>query len=77
MAYFDLRLPLGWLFLIIGGLLTASGFFVSPVSSDGNALGLNINLFWGVPLFFFGLICLGSALRHSQKRGPSGVTIKP
>jgi uncharacterized membrane protein HdeD (DUF308 family) len=77
MAYFDLRLPLGWLFLIIGGLLTAAGFFVSPVSSDGYTLGLNINLFWGVPLLFFGLICLWMASRHSRKHGPSGVTIKP
>jgi len=26
MAYFDLRLPLGWLFLIVGGLLLVAGF---------------------------------------------------
>jgi len=31
MAYFDLRFALGWLFLIVGGLLISAGFVVQPL----------------------------------------------
>jgi hypothetical protein len=68
MAFFDLRLPLGWLFLIIGGLLIFAGFYVPPVPSDGNSLGMNINLIWGVVLFAFGCVCLGFAKGYARKR---------
>jgi hypothetical protein len=67
MAFFDLRLPLGWLFVIIGSLLLVAGFVVTPVCSDGNSLGLNINLTWGVVLLLFGATCLGLAWNHARK----------
>jgi hypothetical protein len=66
MAYFDLRLPLGWLFLIIGGLLLVAGFVVPPISSDGHPTGININVGWGVVLLFFGAICLFAAWNHAR-----------
>jgi hypothetical protein len=68
MAFFDLRLPLGWLFVIIGGLVTAAGFYVSPVSSDGHPLGSNVNLVWGVVLLVFGIINLLAARNYARKR---------
>ncbi len=71
MAYFDLRLPLGWLFVIIGGLLVIASFYGAPVSSDGNSVGLNINLVWGVVLLAFGVICLGTTRTHGNKPGTS------
>ena len=71
MAFFDLRLPLGWLFVIIGGLLLASGFSVSPISSDGHSLDLNINLIWGIVLLIFGFVCLATAWKYGHNRKTS------
>jgi hypothetical protein len=68
MAYFDLRLPLGWLFLIVGGLLLVAGFVVPPVSSDGYSLGMNVNLGWGLVLLFFGACCLFGAWIYARER---------
>ena len=68
MAYFDLRLPLGWLFLIIGALLLTAGFIVPPISSDGHPVTMNINVGWGVVLVFFGAICLFAAWNHARER---------
>lgn len=68
MHFFDLRVPLGWLFLILGGLLIVSGF-KAPATSDGVSLGINIDLIWGVVLVGFALICLGFARRYARKRG--------
>ena len=67
MAYFDLRLPLGWLFLIVGSLLIIAGFVVQPVSSDGHPIGMNVNIGWGVVLLFFGAICLFAAWNHARE----------
>jgi len=67
MAYFDLRLPLGWLFLIVGGLLIIAGFLVQPVASDGHVINMNVNIGWGVVLLFFGAICLLAAWSHARE----------
>ena len=68
MSYFDLRLPLGWLFLILGVLLVCAGFR-SPVTSEGHSLGFNIDFAWGAVMIVFGLVCLQFARRHARKRG--------
>jgi hypothetical protein len=49
----DLRLPLGLMFAILGGLLTAFGIY-RPLYS----LGININLWWGLVLLAFGVVML-------------------
>ena len=67
MHLFDLRAPLGWLFLILGGLLVVSGWN-PPATSDGVSLGLNINLIWGVVLVVFVIICLGLSRRRRAKQ---------
>ena len=72
MTYFDLRLPLGWLFVILGALLVCSGFR-PPATSEGVSLGLNIDLIWGGVMIAFGLICLWFARRYAKKRGPSNL----
>ena len=69
MAYFDLRLPLGWLFLIVGSLLIISGFVAQPVSSDGHPVDVNINMGWGVVLLFFGAVCLFAVWNHAREIG--------
>ena len=66
MSYFDLRGPLGWLFVILGGLLICSGF-QPQVTSEGVALGTNIDWIWGGVMIAFGLICLWLCRRQSRR----------
>jgi uncharacterized membrane protein HdeD (DUF308 family) len=68
MAFFDLRLPLGWLFVIFGALLLLAGLTAAPTCSDGRCLDLNINLVWGVVLLVFGFSCLAFAWNYARKR---------
>jgi hypothetical protein len=74
MHFFDLRVPLGWLFLILGGLLIVSGF-TAPVTSDGVSLGVNIDIIWGTVLLAFAIICLWFARRHARKRALAAARI--
>lgn len=54
----DLRLPIGWLFVIFGTLLTVYGFAV-PVQTAVGAQQINLNLVWGSLMGVFGLcMCL-------------------
>jgi len=62
---FDLRLPIGALFTIIGVMLVAYG----AVSADAvyeRSLGINVNLRWGVVLLAFGVAMLTLARRAKR-----------
>ncbi len=61
----DLRLPIGLMFTIFGGLLTAFGL-VSDDAIYARSLGVNVNLWWGLVLLVFGLVMLGFAIRGSR-----------
>jgi len=50
---FDLRLPIGVFFLIIGALLAVYGA-VKPFSPEG--VSLNVDLDWGIVLAIFGAL---------------------
>jgi len=56
---FDIRLPIGLLFLVIGLLLAGLGLIGDPGPLKTQALGVNIDLVWGAVLTVFGLIMLG------------------
>jgi hypothetical protein len=50
---FDLRLPIGLMFSIIGALLTVKGL----IDRSGSiSLDININFVWGLVLFVFGTL---------------------
>jgi membrane protein implicated in regulation of membrane protease activity len=66
MSFFDLRLPLGWLFLTIGALLLVNGFRATP-ATDTQSLVININLIWGGVMVAFGLVCLWLARRYAKR----------
>jgi hypothetical protein len=52
----DIRIPLGLLFLINGGLLSAYGLYTQGSAIVyQRSMGINLNLRWGVILFLFGL----------------------
>jgi hypothetical protein len=53
----DIRLPIGIMFSILGALLTVYGM-VSHGSIYQRSLNININLWWGIVIFGFGLVML-------------------
>jgi len=59
---FDLRLPIGLMFTIVGLLLTGFGL-VSDEAIYARSLGVNVNLWWGLVLVVFGLVMLGLTMR--------------
>jgi hypothetical protein len=62
----DIRKPIGLLLLLIGVQLTIYGTLSSPEEYQ-RALGLNVDLYWGVVLIVFGSLFLISGYR-GQKR---------
>ena len=64
---FDIRLPIGYLFSILGALLTVYGVLTLSSPIYQHSLGMNINMEWGVVLLIFGLLMAYFAKR-SQGR---------
>ena len=64
---FDIRLPIGYLFTILGVLLALYGLVTNGAAFYQRSLGININIAWGVVLLIFGLIMAYFAKR-SQSR---------
>ena len=54
----DIRLPLGLLFLVTGGMMTVYGLFTRGSAIYEKSLSVNINLIWGLVLIAFGLLML-------------------
>ena len=55
--HLDPRIPLGWMFTMAGGILVFFGFATSGQTSlYAPSLGINANLWCGLPLLAFGLI---------------------
>jgi hypothetical protein len=53
----DIRIPLGLVFLLIGGIMGIFGLFTqSDAALYQKSLGININLVWGGLMFAFGAI---------------------
>ena len=63
----DLRIPIGLMFTIVGGLLAVYGL-VSDASIYARSLGINVNLWWGLVLLAFGLVMLFLATRAARGR---------
>ncbi|MFO1464935.1 MAG: hypothetical protein U1F35_00590 [Steroidobacteraceae bacterium] len=74
---FDIRLPIGLLFSIIGILLLLQGA-LTGVSDAAGSRGLPVNLAWGVVMLLFGAAALllarraGSAGNGSAGNGSAG-----
>ena len=53
----DIRIPLGLIFLLIGGLMSVYGLFTRNAADIyEKSMGINLNLTWGAVMFVFGLI---------------------
>jgi hypothetical protein len=66
----DIRMPIGWLFLVYGVLLMGYGEFSDP-AIYARSLGVNINAGWGVVMLLFGAIMLALARRGSRNKSAS------
>ena len=66
----DVRLPIGGMFTLIGGLLAIYGL-VSDKAMYNRSLDININLWWGLVMLVFGVLMLVLAPRRRKKRGRS------
>ena len=51
----DIRMPIGLMFLIIGVLLAAYGA-IQPAEAYKMALGVNLNVYWGLAMAAFGIV---------------------
>ncbi len=61
---FDLRLPIGLLFVVFGAILALDGLIAHRM-----VLGINVNLWWGGVMVVFGAVMLWLASR-ARKRKP-------
>lgn len=52
----DIRIPLGLIFLIIGGIMAIYGAVTHGSPVYQKSLGIDLNLTWGAIMFVFGLV---------------------
>jgi hypothetical protein len=66
----DIRIPLGLIFLIIGGIMTIFGLFTHGSAIYEKSLGFNINLAWGILMFLFGAVMFFMGRRQKWQDDP-------
>ena len=67
----DIRIPLGLIFLIIGGLMTLYGLITRNATDlYEKSLGINLNLGWGIVMLIFGLIMFIMGRRRHWQDAP-------
>jgi multisubunit Na+/H+ antiporter MnhG subunit len=71
----DIRIPLGLIFLIIGGIISLYGLFTRHSAVYDKSMGINLNLTWGAIMFVFGLIMYLVGRRQKWQDDP--VTHRP
>jgi len=64
---FDLRLPIGLLFIAYGAILLIYGLFTSEAMYQCS-LGINVNLLWGAVMLVFGGIMFALAF-YTRRKG--------
>jgi multisubunit Na+/H+ antiporter MnhG subunit len=67
----DIRIPLGLIFLLVGGLMSVYGF-ITRHSADiyEKSMGINLNLTWGLLMFVFGAIMYFVGRRQKWQDDP-------
>ena len=65
---FDVRLPIGLMFSILGAMLVLFGL-VADEAIYRRSMGVNVNLWWGLVLLAFGAVMLWLAWRARSRDG--------
>jgi hypothetical protein len=63
----DIRIPIGLMFSILGVLLVGFGLMGDKAIYQ-RALGINVNLWWGIVMLGFGLLMLLLGRRATRAR---------
>ncbi len=71
----DIRIPLGLIFLITGGILSLYGLFTRGSPMYERSLGIDVNLYWGLLMLVFGAIMFFVGRRQRWQDDP--VTPRP
>jgi len=72
MGGMDIRLPMGLMFVLIGGVIAVYGLMTNgDVMYDEHSLGININMWWGLVLTGFGALMLLLTWLAAQKKKES------
>ncbi|WP_263365793.1 hypothetical protein [Edaphobacter bradus] len=66
----DIRIPLGLIFLIIGGMMSLYGLFTRGSAIYEKSMGLDLNLGWGLIMFFFGVVMFFIGRRQKWQDAP-------
>lgn len=57
--HLDIKIPMGWFFLIIGIIISIYGQWIAdPAIYELHSNGYNVNFYWGIVLAVFGGGCL-------------------
>lgn len=76
----DIRLPIGLMFTLLGGLLAVFGL-IGDKSILQSSLGINVNLWWGLVMLIFGVAMFllgrrGTATARLTEESPEGIKIE-
>ena len=66
----DIRIPLGLIFLIIGGIMSIYGVVTRHSAIYEKSLDVNLNLGWGVLMFLFGAVMFYIGRRQKWQDDP-------
>ena len=67
----DIRIPLGMIFLIIGGIMAIFGIATHGGAIYDRSLGIDLNLTWGAIMFVFGAIMFFVGKRQKWQDDPA------
>jgi hypothetical protein len=72
----DLRIPMGLMFLIVGGILFIYGLVTRGSPIYEKSVDLNINLIWGIVMLIFGgaMFLLGRRSQNKPVKQVAGTT---
>lgn len=65
----DIRVPIGLLFAILGGLLAVYGLVSDPAIYQ-RSLDINSNLWWGLVMLIFGVLMILAGRRQRAAEPP-------
>ena len=67
----DIRIPLGMIFLAIGGIMALFGIFTQgDAELYQKSMGINLNLLWGTVMFAFGAVMFFIGRRQKWQDDP-------
>ncbi len=66
----DIRVPLGLIFLMTGGMMSLYGLFTRNSAIYEKSMGVNLNLGWGVIMLVFGAVMFFFGRRQKWQDDP-------